>query len=474
MFIGRDAELRMLEDAYRSAKSELVIVYGRRRIGKSALIRKFAENKPHAMLFEALEQEHTDVQLMHFSTQLARYLAEPLLKDASFKDWEQAFDYLTRHAIQQNRGKEKRIIALDELQWMAAGKNTLVGLLKYYWDNHWKQANCMLILCGSISSFMIRHVIRSKALYGRAGLELNVKGLYPYEARRLFNTGVSDEDALKYLLIFGGVPKYLEELSPHKSFNQNMNALCFSKNGVMVNEPAKIFHSQFRQPGTYVKILKHIVDRGYCTAKEVGLHNGIPSGGGLSGYLENLLHADIIMSCAPFGKPRSSKLVRYGLADEFLHFYFKYMEPHRDLAALSRTARVFETVTKSGFDSWLGFSFERFCRKHAGHLADIMGFSDTVAWAGPHFGKTDRHFQIDLLYKRTDNVITLCEIKHVNSALSPTVIPAVESKKKLLSIPRGYTVQTALICLYGPDNALEHSRYFDHIVTLKDIFGEIK
>ena len=471
MFIGREIELNILESAYRSAKSELAVVYGRRRIGKSALISQFLRGKPAALAFEALEHEQTDSQLKHFSEQLGNQLSEPLLKNAAFKDWRQAFDYITRHVVQQSGHKGKVILFFDELQWMAAGKNTLIGLLKYFWDNHWKNAGCMLILCGSVSSFMIKNVIQSKALYGRTSIELHLKAFLPGEAYRFFQNRISPEDALKYLLIFGGIPKYLEEIKTAKSFNQNMNALCFSKNSFMLNEPQKIFHSQFRRPETYLKIIKQINKARFCTSKQIGLQNDIHSGGGRKSYLDNLLHADIIMQYAPFNKPPSSKLSRYGLCDEFLHFYFRYIEPHRRLIQQSRSAKLFEAVTKTGFDSWLGFSFERFCHKHAGVLAEIMGFADEMILAAPLFGKSDERFQIDLLYKRTDKIITLCEIKHMNKSISTTVIPEVERKKKLLTIPRGYSIQTALISLYGPDEPLAQSRYFDQTVTLKDLFS---
>lgn len=470
MFTGRTTELQLLEKAYASNKSELSVLYGRRRIGNSALVAQFLRGKPHTFSFEALEGDNTAAQLSHFARQLARRLSEPLLLETEFKDWDRAFDYFTRTVLMPKPDDKKHIIFLDELQWMAAGKNSLVGLLKYYWDNYWKQRSVMLILCGSVSSFMIKNVLRSKALYGRTTLEINLKGLKPADAFNLLGKRRSPEEVLKYLLVFGAIPKYLEQIDRHKSFNENMNAICFSKNGSMVNEADKLFHSQFRRPDTYFRIIKLLADN-LCSGKEISKTAAIKSGGGLTGYIENLINADLVIPYIPFDKEQGAKSIKYAISDEFLHFYLKYMKPNIRLIEQSRSVKIFETVTRAGFDAWLGFAFERFCHKQAGSLAQIMGFADEVIQVGPLFGKSDERFQIDLIYKRTDKIVVVCEIKYSNSEISTTIIPEMQRKCTLLKIPRGFTIQKALISLYGPDKALADSRYFDHTVTIRDIFG---
>ncbi len=471
MFIGRTAELKLLETAYVSERAELAVIYGRRRIGKSALVAKFLAGKPQAFSFEALEDDNTPTQLSHFTRRLAGYLKEPLLEETAFKDWDSAFEYFTRHVLLNKKRGAKCIIFLDELQWMAAGKNALVALLKYYWDNHWKQHPVMLILCGSVSSFMIKNVLRSKALYGRTTLEINLKGLQPAEAYALLGKKRSIEEVLKYLLVFGSVPKYLEQIDVHRSFDENINSSCFSKNGSMLGEADKIFHSQFRTPATYFRIIRLLADS-FCTSKDIGTRAGIKSGGGLSGYIDNLIHADLVVPFVPFDKNDSAKSVKYALNDEFLHFYLKYIKPNLQLIERSRSSKIFETIAGTGFDSWLGFAFERFCHKYAGLIANIMGFGDEVVKAGPLFGKTDERFQIDLIYKRTDKVVVVCEIKHRAGEISTVVIPDMQRKCALLHTPRGFTIQKALISLYGPDKALADSRFFDYFVRIGDFFGE--
>lgn len=468
MFTGRTTELQLLENAYASDKNELTVIYGRRRIGKSALVAQFLKGKSPVFSFEALEDDTTQAQLGHFTRQLARQLKEPLLDDIVFKDWDKAFDYFTRTALSKN-GSKKSILFLDELQWMAAGKNSLVALLKYYWDNYWKQRPVMLILCGSVSSFMIRNVLRSKALYGRTTLEINLKGLKPSDAYTLLGKRRSVEEVLTYLLVFGAIPKYLEQVDIHRSFNENINALCFSKNCTMLNEADKLFHSQFRRPDTYFRIIKLLGDNLY-TGKEISSKAEIQSGGGLTGYIENLINADLVISYIPFDKAKGAKVLKYALSDEFLRFYLKYIKPNERLIEQSRSLKIFETVTRAGFDVWLGFAFERFCHKQAGLLAQIMGFADEVIQVGPLFGKSDERFQIDLVYKRTDKVIVVCEIKYSVNEISTQIIPEIQRKCSLLKVPRGYTVQKALISLYGPDKSLANSKFLDYSVTVSDIF----
>jgi hypothetical protein len=177
----------------------------------------------------------------------------------------------------------------------------------------------------------------------------------------------------------------------------------------------------------------------------------------------------MIRSFVPFDRSGNSKFKKYTLADEFLVFFFKYIEPNLRVIKESRSRRLFETLTQNSFDSWLGFAFERFCLKHAGMLAVVMDFADDLLLASPYFKRNDERFQIDLLYKRADRVITVCEIKHQNIKIGTHIIPEMQRKCALLKVPRGYAFEKALISLYGPDNSLKDTGYFHHFVTLDDI-----
>ncbi|VAX36724.1 archaeal ATPase, fused to C-terminal DUF234 domain [hydrothermal vent metagenome] len=469
MFVGRMNELNLLEEAYRSDKGKLVVIYGRRRVGKSSLVDAFLKEKSGCYAFEAIENVHTDQQIVHFTQFLKSCLDDPALECIRFKSWENVFTYLTDRLIKRS-SKKKLVLFFDEFQWMASGRSQLVSLIKYFWDNHWKKNNVMLILCGSIASFMVKKVLSSKALYGRVSLEILLKGLRPDEVVPLFKRKRSKEEILKYLLVFGGIPRYLEEIDLNKSFNQNINHLCFRNNALMLREVERIFYSQFRETKTYLDIVRLLL-KGIYTMEEISHTVGIASGGGLKQYLDNLEMAEIIRSYIPYNKKINTKLRKYALGDEFFIFFFQFVEPNLRAIQESRSKKLFETLTEKKLDVWLGFAFERFCIKYAGLLSEAMGFSDEVLAASPYFCKKDRGFQIDLLYTRADKVITLCEIKHQAKPISTAVIPEVKRKCALLKIPRGYSLEMALISLYGPDQSLKDSKYFHHSVMLENIFS---
>lgn len=470
MFVGRHAELTLLNSHYASNKSELAIIYGRRRIGKSMLIKEFSKKKPDFYIFEGLEEGRIASQIAHFTRQLAAQIDDPLLANAQFGSWNDVFEYLTNKLFRSRKKRVKTVLFFDEIQWMASRRSNLISLIKYYWDNHWKAHNVMLILCGSIASFMVGRVINSKALYGRSTLEINLKGLKPWEAARFFKTSRSPHEIMKYLLVLGTVPRHLELIDPKNSFNQNLNQLCFSKNSIMRGEIEKVFYSQFNETRVYEQMI-HILKSGPTSLAGMSQHLKMPSSGGLKRYLDNLERAELIQSTVPWDKPETSKLRRYSLLDEYLHFYFKYIEPNKKTIEQASRRRLFESVTQNGFDSWMGYAFERFCQKHAFYLAEKMGFADEVESFGPLFHRKDTHFQIDLLYKRFDKVVTVVEMKFRESKIDTPVIGDMKRKLEQLKLPSGYSFDTALVSSSGPTASLEAAEFFDHFVTVSDLLS---
>ena len=467
MFVGRKKEIKKLEQAYESNNSQLAVIYGRRRIGKSRLIKHFVKNKKESFLFEGIENLNTADQIKHFANEISKSINDNLVNKVNFSSWEDIFNYFTEKVVKQKNRKKKLIISFDEIQWMAANRSKLISILKYFYDNHWKEHNVMIILCGSIASFMLRKVVNSKALYGRITVEIALKGLKPDEAMQFFNERKSIEEIMKYLLIFGTVPKYLEQIRQDRSFSWNINDLCFSNQSVMFNEVEKIFYNHFKETQTYLSLVNHLKNK-ILGHKEISKLIKMPSGGGLSRYLKTLEQAEIIRSFVPFGRKPSSTTKKYALSDEFLTFFNKYMKDNLNIIENSNVDDVFEVISKDSFEIWLGFAFERFCLKHALFFAEQMDFGHRVINYGPYFEKSDNSFQIDLLYQTADKVIVVCEIKYHNREISRKVINEMKRKLSLLRIPRGFSTQTALISLYGPDEGLRDANFFDHYFTLKN------
>ncbi|MFZ4405282.1 MAG: AAA family ATPase, partial [Pseudobdellovibrionaceae bacterium] len=289
-FIGRQNQLQKLESLYSKKKSQIGIVFGRRRVGKSELIKQFAKNKKH-LFFEGLEDEESLAQITHFKNQMAYQLTSSILKTAKPKTWPEVFDILTE--ILKSASKDSPyVLFFDELPWMSCLKTSLVSLIKYYWDNHWKSCPVFLILCGSTSSFMISHVLRSKALYGRISWSIDLKKLQADEAKLFFKNKRSRQEILKYLMLFGGVPKYLEEIPLNRSFLQNINEMCFKKEALFAQEFDRIFFSHFGDHNSYKRICEFL-STGPKDLNEISLKLKIPSGGGLKNYLDNLFDSGI-------------------------------------------------------------------------------------------------------------------------------------------------------------------------------------
>lgn len=465
--LGRTEELKQLSTIYNSKKSSILVVYGRRRIGKSYLIKGFAQNHPN-LCFEGLERAPLKEQIAHFANQLKLQIKDPLLQRAHFNTWDELFEYLGQY-LKQRKLKDKIILFFDELPWMASSQNKLVSLIKYYWDNHWQNSNVMLILCGSISSFMVKNIIHSKSLYGRISHELNLGKLSPSESKLFFKHRRSESEILNYLLLFGGIPKYLAEIELKDSFQQNIQKLCFKKDSFFINEYDKIFYSHFREKKTYALIIE-LLSKGPADLKTIGERLSIPSGGGLKGYLDNLESSGFIKEYLPYNKPIGSKLKRYKLQDEYILFYFKYLLPNKKSIQTLASNQLFSKKVLPNWEAWLGLAFEGFCIQNAYYLAKKLGFADEIDSFGPYFERGQAGFQIDLIFKRMDKVITLCEIKYMKNPVGGLVIAEVEKKARLLKIPKGYSLEKVLIAPNGAEKSVKESEYFHQILELKDLF----
>ena len=462
-FIGRTDEVKKLDQLYKDRGGKLAVIYGRRRVGKTRLVEKFMAGKLF-LRFEGLEHTRTKDQISHFVSDLSKQLNDPILERAKIDSWDVVFDYLTTVF-----SKSKYILFLDEFQWLAANQTRLVSILKKYWDQQWSKQGVFLILCGSVCSYMIKRVISSKALYGRINWELCLQPLHPTEVHELLDSKRSIDEIQQYSLILGGVPKYLLEINTSKSFDQNINDLFFTHDGALVKDYERIFYSQFKEPKIYENIVNYLKNDPK-TLMEVSKHLKAISGGGIKSYLENLEKALFITSYVPYDKKDNSKLKKYKLTDEYLRFYFKFAVPNLKIISTNRKRDLFSQLVKPVWHSWLGFAFENFCLKNGLFLAELMGFDDQVKQWGPYFHRGDEGFQIDLVYLRQDKVVTICEIKYYNTPVPVTVMHEVEKKAKLIRLPRGFTLEKALISRFGPDSALRDLAYFHHYVQVEDFF----
>ena len=469
MFVGREKEIQKIATLSLSGQSHIGVLYGRRRIGKSALIRESLKGKK-VLLFEGLEEQGKTDQLRNFSFQFCVQTGKKIKK---YKTWSEAF-----YALYQFVEKNPHHIVFDEFQWMANYRSGIVSELKMIWDQYLSHVQgTVLLLCGSIASFMIKKVVRSKALYGRTTLTIHLQGFSLSETQKMLGGKGCDETVQAYMLV-GGVPKYLELLAGSSSIEVAMRELAFSPNGYLVEEFDRIFTSHFGASSEYQAILDRLARSPYGLFRnEIASAIGCESGGRLTSILYNLESAGFISHKHPFHSLANSKKSKYFLTDPYLRFYFEFIKPTIHRMNDKMEVDLFAEVRQTGaYYAWQGRSFEYLCMEHAHRIVQLLGFSGIKFEHGPFFessAKNKKGVQIDLVFNRADHVITLCEMKYSLAKVGKDVIDEVERKSEWLreKFPKK-TIQKVLITKEGASSDLLASGYFYKVIEVEQLFDD--
>lgn len=474
-FIGREAELEQLRQFLESPEPSIFAVYGRRRIGKTFLIRKALEGRKF-LLFEGLEDRPPEEQISSFMIQLDRQLDEqnraqaPTIAGAP-ATWTEAF-----LAMFDAISDDPCPIVLDELQWMASYRNELVTELRLVWSTQLSLVRGQkLLLCGSIASFMINDVINSSSLYGHIDDSIELTGFKLSETRQLLR-GRGVDEVMHAQMLTGGVAKYLRLLKKFPSVHLAMDKLAFTRNGYLTTEYNRLFTSHFGKNPAFEKIVRALAEHPYGMFREdIAEATGITLGGQLTDQLRDLESAGFISAATPFNKDWKSRQIKYFLTDAYTRFYFSFILPNMDAIRAQPRTEIFPAISQtSAYDSWLGRAFEYLCMQHATILAEVLGFSGIRYKMGPYFAparKKGDGVQADLVFDRADDVVTLCEMKCSNSPIGTDIIAEVERKVALIEpIADGKTIQRVLI-LYGraTKNLLDQG-YFYRIIDAPATF----
>ncbi|MCC6220630.1 MAG: ATP-binding protein [Deltaproteobacteria bacterium] len=471
-FVGRRREQELLRSIMARNESAMVVVHGRRRVGKTELIEQTFRMR-NVLKFEGLEGRTENDQREAVLEQLAEYLEQPILRKVKVTSWREIFKLIaeaTEHG--------EFTIYLEELQWLANYKDELVSDLKYVWDNYFRKNNgLILILCGSAPSFMVNKVLHSSALYNRSQYEVALQEFSLVEVREFLGDKISAQEVMDAYLSVGGMPEYLKYMHTGSSIFLSLCKQSFLRDGFFLNEYKRVFTSSLASNKHYKTIIEFLAQRKYASRSDIAKHLKIKPGGTLSELLENLELSGFIQKYAPYNLGQDSKLARYAIADNYLQFYFKFIKPRRS----EIVSNMFETnpsaaLNVASYQKWLGFSFERFCRKYKWVLANILGFGAVRYRSGVYFRKEkadSRGFQIDLLYERDDKVVTVCEMKYLQSKCRASVIDEMERKLALLEIPSSRTIQKVLVTTIGADESLIRRAYFDRVITLDELMNPV-
>ncbi len=471
-FVGREAEIQELTDLQHKNSANLVIVQGRRRIGKSRLIEEFADNQKFYSIAGIAPTKETTAQMQRdeFARQLSEQLDTPKF---SMTDWGDLFTFLAK-----NTEKGKVVILFDEISWMGSLDSTFLGKLKNAWDTQFKKnSKLMLVLCGSVSSWIEKNIISSTLFLGRPTLYIKLPELSVADCDEFWRTHrerISAYEKLKVLSITGGVPRYLELVNPNKSAEDNIRTLCFSPNAPLLNEFERIFSDIF---GERSKLYKKIIDRlvsGPASQEEILASCGRSKTGDFSEYLADLSTAGIISRDFTWHLKdgKTSKLSRYRLKDNYVRFYLKYIQPNKTKIEKG-TFKKTSVTTLTGWESIISLQFENLVLNNDSLIVKLLGVPpEEIVFSNPYFQKTTKIHpgcQIDLLIQTKFNCMYVCEIKFSRSEIKASVIDEVKQKISRLNIPKNFSYRPILIHVNGVNDAVVDSGYFAKIID----FGQL-
>lgn len=466
-YIGREKEAGLLENLKNLSKASLAAVYGRRRVGKSSLILETYKDEK-IFLFEGLENQPKNKQIDNFLSQLMEYFPDADVSDVE-NSWYKALSLLYKHTRSLNC-----VIFFDEFQWMANYRQELVSVLKLVWDRFFAKNNSLvMVLCGSVASFMVNKVIKSKAIYGRIELIIHLKP-FKLATTRKFLSQKSEEEVLQAQMLVGGIPGYLNLFKNKNSIFLGIQELGFEEHGYLTTEFDRIFISQFGRLELYEKVIRQLAQNPLgLSRKQLTQEKDIDNGGGLSGVLKDLEIAGFIFAYYSFHLGIKARQKVYVLSDPFLRLYLHFIE--NDLPAINKglPVRFTRLINSPKFSSWLGLAFENLCYEHRYELAKIMGFIDVDFNVGPYIGKDEKgklNLQVDLVYDRKDSVMTVCEIKYQNRAADISLIGELQQKAALLP-HSNKTLQYALISKQMPVKAVQDQAFFSHMVEAKQLLS---
>jgi AAA+ ATPase superfamily predicted ATPase len=469
VFIGRKEELKKLNGMWSLSKSSLVVCRGRRRIGKSRLIKEFSKTAKQFFFHQGLppRQGQTDFdQLNHFYKSLAAFSD---VRKPENPSWETAFTDLSKAIGDKN----KTLIFIDEISWVGQHDGDFAGYLKNAWDEHFSlKKNALMVLCGSVSTWIESNILSSTAFVGRVSKVINLGELSLPEAVELLHLE-NDHEKMRCLCLVGGVPKYLEEFNPQLSLRENTQQLFFSKDGYLFNDYERIFNDIFlKKSETYKAIVETLIDK-RKNLSEIAKSLKLGRGGQLSQYLHDLVLSGFLCEDYNFelgGKKRKTSYFR--ISDNYLRFYLKYVEPKK-IQINQGWAPNGGIESLPGSEAILGLQFESLIFNNRQLLFSKLGIDPSSVKSCSSYvqKKTTRNkggCQIDLLIELNGYELILCEIKF-KTKIGSSVIKEIAEKNRLLKRPKHYSVKTALIYFGELTSTDEMESKINHLISIEDL-----
>lgn len=431
MFVGREREIKKLNDMYQSNQFEFAVLYGRRRVGKTTLIREFMKDKQgvYYMSVEGTKKENLN------GMSKALLLKGGLQKStAEFRDYEDLLDYIDSIAL----SAQKVIIAIDEYPYLAASYPSISSMLQSHIDGCWKNSRIFLILCGSSMSFMEEQVLGYKSpLYGRRTAQFKIHPFTFFESRQMLMNFSPEDQAILYG-VTGGIPEYLSRINEKYSVDENMIQLFFEESGRLFEEPVNLMKQEMREPMTYHSIISAIAS-GASKLNEIATKTGLETSG-CSNQLTSLIALGIVKREVPVTEPVTSRKTLYCLQDSMFLFWYRFVRPN--ISSISRGVgeQVYYTLVLPQLNDFMGHVFEEICRQYL-YLPDVYsGLPFSVGEVGRWWGNNSqkkRQEEIDLM-SVLDKKALFGECKWKKEKTGLEILKTLQERGELFTYPEKY------------------------------------
>lgn len=474
VIIGRENEIKILERLLQSGDPEFLAVYGRRRVGKTFLIRNYYSSN---MIFSysGLLKGTTAEQLLNFTQQLNTWFPDKRIPFPP-ATWQKAFQVLTE-CIDSVKHNNKKVIFFDELPWMDTHKSNFLSFFGYFWNTYASQRpDIIVVICGSAASWIIDKVVNNKGgLHNRITqrvrlLPFTLKETKDYLQHRKIQ--IEQYQLLQLYMAMGGIPAYLNGIEKGKSAAQNIENICFSKDGLLTTEFENLYAALFNTPEKHVQVIQALAKKNKgLTRTELLQTAKLATGGWITTVLNELIESGFVDKVYPYGKKEKESL--YRLSDEFSLFYFKFMQHQKN----SEKGQWLAQQSTPSYVSWCGYAFENICLKHETQIKlalQIGGLqSSTSSWLKSGDG-TAKGAQIDLLIDRADHCINVCEMKFSTETFTITKKYAEELRNKIMAFRQDTKTRKQLlltfITTYGLEDNVYREQLAEQSLTMEALF----
>ncbi len=436
-FLGREKEILVLEKEY-ARDGGFVVIYGRRRIGKTTLIKQFIKSKT-AFYFLATKEVESQ-SMKRFAGVIARTTGNSVLQKAAFSDWLDLFQ-----AVADYKPNEKKVLVIDEFPYLVKVNDSFPSILQNAWDEILKDSNVMLILCGSLISMMKKHALSYESpLYGRRTAQMRIAPLpftTVYENQKL-----SFEEAAEQYSITGGVPKYMEFFSDGQPLYEQIKENVLSKNGFLYEEPNFLLTDEVQVPTNYFSIIKVIADGNHKLGTIAGIL-GLETST-LTPYLKTLSELGFIEKQVPVTEKNAEKTRKglYFISDNFLRFWFRYVYPYKGELELDNMQISLDELDKDFKEKFVAFAYEDVCKEIFARLCSDKAIDFTPSKIGSYWlNDKSGNTQIDVMAVDTVNKRLFAgECKYHNQPIDADVyfelVKKVDNSSEIKSAFKGYTV----------------------------------